>query len=51
MISEPATGNILYSPVLPTITPAISEVTSRPTTIGSVRSPELVALTPFTYCR
>ena len=31
--------------------PLASAVASRPSTIGSIRSPEAVADTPFTYCR
>src|SRR3954464_8566861 len=49
--AEPETGKILYLPVLPTIVPAAVEATNRPTTIGSVRRPDEVALTPRTYCR
>src|SRR3954451_19533293 len=48
--AEPETGKILYLPVLPTIVPAAVEATNRPTTIGSVRRPDEVALTPRTYC-
>src|SRR3954452_1079598 len=49
--AEPEIGKILYLPVLPTIVPAAVEATHRPTTIGSVRRPDDVALTPRTYCR
>ena len=49
--AEPDTGKILYLPVRPTIVPAVVEATNRPTTIGSVRRPDEVALTPRTYCR
>ncbi|PQM48415.1 hypothetical protein C1Y40_01380 [Mycobacterium talmoniae] len=46
----PATGKILYRPVRPTTVPLPVEVISMPTTIGSVRRPEVVAETPLTYC-
>src|SRR3954454_3592247 len=49
--SDPATGKTLYRPVRPTMVPAAIEVPSRPMTNGKVCSPELVAETPFTYCR
>ncbi len=51
MISVPATGKILYRPVLPTIVPAAIDVINRPATRGSIRTPELVADTPLTYCK
>src|SRR3954464_5823384 len=47
--AEPETGKILYLPVLPTIVPEAGDATNRPTTIGSVRRPDDVALTPRTY--
>jgi hypothetical protein len=46
----PATGKTLYRPVRPTRVPLPVEVISMPTTIGSVRRPDVVAETPFTYC-
>jgi hypothetical protein len=49
--AEPEIGKILYLPVRPTIVPAAVDATNSPTTIGSVRRPEEVALTPRTYCR
>ena len=51
MISEPTIGKILYRPVLPTTLPATIDVTSRPSTSGSVRRPDSVAEAPLTYCR
>lgn len=50
MIAVPAIGKIRYLPVRPTIAPLPSEVTSRPATIGRVRSPDAVAETPSTNC-
>ena len=50
MIAVPAMGKILYRPVRPTSTPLPRDVTSRPATIGSVRSPDMVADTPSTNC-
>ena len=47
----PATGKILYRPVRPTSVPLPVDVISRPTTMGNVRTPEVVAETPLTYCR
>ena len=46
----PATGKILYRPVRPTRTPLPIDVESIPTTIGSVRRPDVVAETPSTNC-
>src|SRR5579875_1099139 len=47
----PAIGNSRYLPVLLTNVPLPRAVASRPSTIGSIRSPDVVADTPFTYCR
>src|SRR5262245_5789046 len=51
MTADPTTGKILYRPVLPTTVPDTVDITSRPTTRGSVCRPDAVADTPFTYCR
>ena len=50
MMAVPATGNTLYRPVRPTRLPLPIEVMSMPATIGSVRSPDVVAETPSTNC-
>jgi len=49
--TPPTIGNGLYFPVRLTVFPARIEVTSSPITIGNVRSPEVVASTPWTYCK
>jgi hypothetical protein len=48
---EPATGKNRYWPVLLTTLPLNTDAISRPITIGSVRTPEIVAESPSTYCR
>src|SRR5262249_31649573 len=50
MTAVPATGNILYRPVRPTMMPLVIEVASRPTTMGRVCNPDTVADTPSTNC-
>src|SRR5882757_10620087 len=49
--AEPATGNHRYLPVLLTTLPLKTEAISSPRTMGSVRTPEIVAESPSTYCR
>ncbi|SDP31639.1 hypothetical protein SAMN04487981_12034 [Streptomyces sp. cf386] len=48
---EPTIGKNRYLPVLLTTLPLNTEAMSSPTTIGSVRTPEMVAESPSTYCR
>lgn len=49
--TEPRIGKILYLPVLLTSVPLMIDVSSRPTTSGSMRRPDVVAEVPSTYCR
>ena len=49
--ADPAIGKIRYLPVRPTTAPLAIAVSSRPITIGSMRSPDEVADAPLTNCR
>jgi hypothetical protein len=50
-MAVPTIGNGLYWPVRAMIWPLATEVTSRPSTIGSRYTPDMVAETPRTTCR
>ena len=49
--TDPTIGKTRYRPVRVTTLPALTDATISPSTIGNVRSPETVALTPWQNCR